>query len=31
MIPRYSRPEMAAIFAPETRLGIWLDVELAAA
>ncbi|HEX6012486.1 MAG TPA: adenylosuccinate lyase [Geminicoccaceae bacterium] len=31
MIPRYSRPEMAAIFSPETRLGIWLDVELAAA
>ena len=31
MIPRYSRPEMAAIWAPETRLGIWLDVELAAA
>ena len=31
MIPRYSRPEMAALFAPETRLGIWLDVELAAA
>ena len=31
MIARYSRPEMAAIFAPETRLGIWLDVELAAA
>ena len=31
MIPRYSRPEMAAIFSPETRLGIWLEVELAAA
>jgi adenylosuccinate lyase len=31
MIPRYSRPEMAAIFAPETRLGIWLDVEMAVA
>ena len=31
MIPRYSRPEMAVIWAPETRLGIWLDVELAAA
>jgi adenylosuccinate lyase len=31
MIPSYSRPEMAALFAPETRLGIWLDVELAAA
>lgn len=31
MIPRYSRPEMVAIFSPETKLGIWLDVELAAA
>lgn len=31
MIPRYSRPEMAAIWTPETRLGIWLEVELAAA
>src|SRR3954468_6298560 len=31
MIPRYSRPEMAAIWAPDVRLGIWLDVELAAA
>jgi adenylosuccinate lyase len=31
MIPRYSRPEMAAIFSPETRLGIWLEVELVAA
>jgi adenylosuccinate lyase len=31
MIPRYSRPEMTAIFAAETRLGIWLDVELACA
>ncbi len=31
MIPRYSRPEMAEIFSAETRLGIWLDVELAAA
>ncbi len=27
MIPRYSRPEMAAIWAPETRLGIWLEIE----
>ena len=31
MIPRYSRPEMVAVFAPEAKLGIWLDVELAAA
>ena len=31
MIPRYSRPEMAQIWAPETRLGIWLAVELACA
>ena len=30
MIPRYSRPEMARIFAPENKLRIWLDVELAA-
>ena len=27
MIPRYSRPEMAAVWAPETRFGIWLDIE----
>jgi adenylosuccinate lyase len=31
MIPRYSRPEMARLFGPETKLEIWLDVELAAA
>ncbi len=31
MIPRYSRPEMAAIFSPEARLALWLDVELAVA
>ncbi len=31
MISRYARPEMVAIFSPETKLGIWLDVELAAA
>ena len=30
MIARYSRPEMAAIWAPENRLGLWLEVELAA-
>ena len=27
MIPRYSRPEMAAIWSPESRYGIWLDIE----
>lgn len=27
MIPRYSRPEMVAIWAPETRLAIWLEIE----
>jgi adenylosuccinate lyase len=31
MIPRYTRPEMARIFSPETRLDLWLEVELAAA
>lgn len=27
MIPRYSRPEMAAIFEPENKFRIWLEVE----
>ena len=27
MIPRYTRPEMAAIWAPETRFEIWLEIE----
>jgi adenylosuccinate lyase len=27
MIPRYSRPEMAAIWAPENKFKIWLDIE----
>ena len=27
MIPRYSRPEMTAIWAPETKFQIWLDIE----
>ncbi|MEE8533466.1 MAG: lyase family protein, partial [Alphaproteobacteria bacterium] len=27
MIPRYSRPEMAAIWAPETRYRIWFEIE----
>ncbi len=31
MIPRYSRPEMAAIWAPENRYRIWLDIEIHAA
>jgi adenylosuccinate lyase len=30
MIPRYTRPEMGAIWTPERRLRIWLDIELAA-
>jgi len=31
MIPRYSRPEMAALWSPERRYQTWLEVELAAA
>ena len=27
MIPRYSRPEMAAIWSPETRFSIWFEIE----
>ncbi|WP_375427017.1 adenylosuccinate lyase [uncultured Sphingomonas sp.] len=27
MIPRYSRPDMAAIWTPETRLRIWFEIE----
>lgn len=30
MIPRYSRPDMAALWAPESRYRAWLDVELLA-
>ncbi len=30
MIPRYSRPEMVAIWAPETRFRIWYEIEAAA-
>jgi adenylosuccinate lyase len=30
MIPRYTRPEMAGIWAPEHRLRLWLDIELCA-
>jgi adenylosuccinate lyase len=31
MIPRYSRPEMTAIWSPETRYSIWLEIETLAA
>ena len=31
MIPRYTRPEMAAIWSPEARYGIWLEIETLAA
>jgi adenylosuccinate lyase len=31
MIPRYSRPQMAAIWAPETRFRIWFEIEAHAA
>ena len=31
MIPRYSRKEMARIWEPETRFGIWLEIETYAA
>jgi len=27
MIPRYARPEMTAIWSPETRFSIWLEIE----
>ncbi|MCR4281708.1 MAG: lyase family protein, partial [Bauldia sp.] len=27
MIPRYSRPEMAAIWSPATRYRIWFEIE----
>ncbi len=27
MIPRYSRPEMTAIWSPETRFRIWFEIE----
>ncbi len=30
MIPRYSLPEMAALFTDEARMGLWLEVELLA-
>ena len=31
MIPRYTRPEMATIWAPETRFRIWFEIEAHAA
>jgi adenylosuccinate lyase len=31
MIPRYARPEMVAIWAPETRFRIWFEIEAHAA
>jgi len=31
MIPRYTRPEMAAIWSPETRFRIWFEIEANAA
>ena len=31
MIPRYSRPEMASIWAPETKFQIWFEIEAHAA
>ncbi len=27
MIPRYSRPAMAAIWSPETRFRVWFEIE----
>jgi adenylosuccinate lyase len=31
MIPRYSRPEMVAIWSPETRFRVWFEIEAHAA
>src|SRR6202050_4303167 len=31
MIPRYSRPEMSAIWSPETRFRVWFEIEAHAA
>jgi adenylosuccinate lyase len=31
MIPRYSRPEMVAIWSPEARFRIWFEIEAHAA
>jgi len=31
MIPRYSRPEMTALWSPETKFRIWFEIEAHAA
>ena len=31
MIPRYARPEMTALWEPESKYGIWLEIETLAA
>jgi adenylosuccinate lyase len=31
MIPRYTRPEMAAIWSPEQKFRIWFEIEAHAA
>ena len=31
MVPRYSRPQMEAIWAPATRYRIWFEIEALAA
>ena len=31
MVPRYTRPAMAAIWAPENRYRIWFEIEALAA
>ncbi len=31
MVPRYTRPQMEAIWAPENRFGIWFEIEALAA
>jgi len=31
MVPRYTRPQMAAIWSPENRYRIWFEIEALAA
>ena len=31
MIPRYARPDMTAIWSPETKFRIWFEIEAHAA
>ena len=31
MIPRYTSPDMAALWSPETKFATWLEIELLAA